>query len=94
MDDDFVVDLQLSLLAFNIKKEVCGVSNGFISFFKKYEKKSHNMLSMTLRPRSKNLLLVQEHGVTIVEEYKKQSLFPMLLKCHQILLPMVELELW
>jgi hypothetical protein len=52
------------------------------------------MLSLTLRPRSKSLLLIQEHGVTIVEEYEKQSLFPMLLKCHQILHPMVELELW
>jgi hypothetical protein len=51
------------------------------------------MLSLTLRPRSKNLLLIQEHGLTIVEEYEKQSLFPMLLKCHQILHPMVELEL-
>jgi hypothetical protein len=39
MDDDFVVDLQLSLLAFNIRKEVCGFSNGFVSSFKKYEKK-------------------------------------------------------
>jgi hypothetical protein len=39
MDDDFVVDLQLSLLAFNILKKVCGGSNGFISFLKKYEKK-------------------------------------------------------
>jgi hypothetical protein len=86
----------LSLLAFNIKKEVCGISNGFLSFFNKYEKdKSHNMLSLTLRPRLQNLLLVssiigQEHGVSIVEGYEKQSMFPMLLKCHQILHPMVE----
>ncbi len=59
MDDDFVVALELSLLAFNIKNKVCGVSNGFLSFFKKYDKKrSHDMLSLTLRPRLKNLLLV------------------------------------
>ncbi len=46
MDDDFVVALELSLLAFNIKKYICGVSNGFLSFFKKYDpKKSHDMLS-------------------------------------------------
>jgi hypothetical protein len=38
MDDDFVVDLQLSLLAFNIIKKVCRVSNGFISFKNIYEK--------------------------------------------------------
>jgi hypothetical protein len=28
-NDDFVVALELSMLAFNIRREVCGVFNGF-----------------------------------------------------------------
>ncbi len=32
MDDDFVIILELSLFAFNIKKEVCGVLDYFLSF--------------------------------------------------------------
>jgi hypothetical protein len=47
-----------------------------------------------LDPRFKSLRLIsfvigQKH-VSIVEEYDKQSLFPMLLKCYHILHPMVE----
>jgi hypothetical protein len=47
-----------------------------------------------LNPRFKSLRLVsfvigQEH-VSIVEEYDRFSLFPMLLKCYHILHPMVE----
>jgi hypothetical protein len=47
--DHFVVAQELSLFASNIKKEVPGVLNGFLSFFKKYEgNKTHNMLSLML----------------------------------------------
>jgi hypothetical protein len=74
INDDLVVSLELSLLTSNIKKEVCGVLDGFLLFFKKYEEnKTHNM-SFTLDPRFKNLGLVsfligQKHVVSIMEEY-------------------------
>jgi hypothetical protein len=48
-DDDFVVALELSLLAFNIRREVCGVLDGFLSFFKKYEKNKTNVI-LYVRP--------------------------------------------
>jgi hypothetical protein len=40
IDDDSIVTFELSLLASNIKRKVCGVLDSFISFFKKYEKKN------------------------------------------------------
>jgi hypothetical protein len=39
MDDDCALALELFLFAFNIKKEVCGVLDFFLSFLKKYEEK-------------------------------------------------------
>jgi hypothetical protein len=45
VNDNSIVALELSLLASNIRKEVCGVLDGFLSFFKKYEKnKTHVIL--------------------------------------------------
>jgi len=41
IDDDSIVTFELSLLASNIKRKVCGVLDSFISFLKKYEKKKH-----------------------------------------------------
>jgi hypothetical protein len=38
MDDDGKVILELSLLAFNIKKEVVGILNSFLTFLRIYEK--------------------------------------------------------
>ncbi len=59
INDDFVVALELSLFASNIFKKIHGALNGFLSFFKKYEKnKAHNMLSLMLNPRFKSLRLV------------------------------------
>jgi len=69
----------MPLFASNIRREVCGVLDGFLAFENKYEKnKTHNMLSCILDFRFKSLKLVsfvigQEHGVSIVEEYDKQS---------------------
>jgi DNA-binding Xre family transcriptional regulator len=37
MEDDIVVGLELSMLTFNIRKQVCDVLNGFISFLMKYK---------------------------------------------------------
>jgi hypothetical protein len=39
IDDDSIVAQELSLLAFDIRREVCGILDGFLSFFKKYEGK-------------------------------------------------------
>jgi hypothetical protein len=51
MDDDFAIIFELSLFIFNIKKEVCGVLDSFLSFLRKYEKrKAHNMFSLILDP--------------------------------------------
>jgi hypothetical protein len=50
--DDPILALELSLLTSNIRKEVCGVLNCFLSFFKKYEKnKTNNILSCMLNFR-------------------------------------------
>jgi len=38
IDDDFGITFELSLFASNIKKEVCGVLNSFLSFKKKLKK--------------------------------------------------------
>ncbi len=75
IDDHLGVTLELSLLTSNIKREVCGVLDGFLLFFKNYEKnQTHNMLSLMLNPRFKSLRLVsfligQKHVVSIMEEY-------------------------
>jgi len=67
-----------------------------LSFLRKYEeRRSHNILSLMLDPRFKNLrsvssLIGQEQGISIVQEYDMRSLIPMLLKCHQHLHPIVE----
>ncbi len=87
INDDSVVALELSTLKFSIIREVCGVFNGFLSFFKKYEEdKTHNMLSLMLDSRFKSIRLAyfigQERIISIVEEYDQQSLFLMFLKCY------------
>jgi hypothetical protein len=75
IDDDSIVAQKLSLLASNIRKEVCGVLDSFLSFFKKYKgNKTHNMLSLMLDPRFKSLRLVssligQKQAISIVKEY-------------------------
>jgi hypothetical protein len=37
MEDDSIISYELSLLAFNIRKEVINALNSFLSFLKKYE---------------------------------------------------------
>jgi hypothetical protein len=87
MNDDFGIILELCLFAFNIKKEVCGVLDSFLSFLENYEeRKAHNMFSLMLDPRFKSLHLVfsfigYEQGISIVEGYDQKSLQPMFLKC-------------
>ncbi len=96
IDDDSIVAQELWLLASNIKREVCGVLDGFLSFSKMCEEnKTHNMLSLMLNLRFKSLRLVsfligQKRAISIVEEYDQRSLFPMLLRCYHILHLMAE----
>jgi hypothetical protein len=45
MKKDANVDIELTCLTLNIKMEVCVGLDSFLSFFKQYEKKTHNMLS-------------------------------------------------
>jgi len=77
MDDDIRLSLKLATLTSNIKSKVFGVLDSFISFLKTYEeKKAHNMLSLMLDPRFKNLLLVssyvgKEQIMSIVEQYDR-----------------------
>ncbi len=95
MEDDSIIFNELSLLAFNIRREVINVLDSFLSFLKKYEnKKAHNMISLMLDPRFKSLRIVpsfvgKEQGVVLVQEYDRKSLYPMLVKCHEHLHPLV-----
>jgi hypothetical protein len=59
MDDDSIVNDELSLLASNIKREVINVLDFFLSFLKVYdERKTHNMISLMLNPKYKSLHII------------------------------------
>jgi hypothetical protein len=66
---------------FNIRREVCGVLDSFISILTKYKNKNtHNMISLMLNPRLKNLHIISsfvgyEQGVNLVEEYDRKFLY-------------------
>jgi hypothetical protein len=98
MDDDSIISDELSLLASNIRMEVINVLDSFLSFLKVYDKKkTHNMISLILDPKYKGLRIIssfvgREQGVALVEEYDKKSLYPMLVKCHEHLHPLVRSE--
>jgi len=98
MDDDSIINDELSLLASNIRMEVINVLDSFFSLLKVYDKKkTHNMISFMLDPKYKSLRIVssfvgKEQGVVLVEEYGKKSLYPMLVKCHEHLHPLVRSE--
>jgi hypothetical protein len=70
----------------------------FISFLMKCKnKKTHNMISLMLDPRFKNLCIVssfveQDQSVSFVVKYDKKSLYPMLVKCHEHLHPLIRLD--
>ncbi len=96
IDDDSRITFELSLFASNIRREVCSVLDFFLSFLRKYEEsKVHNMLSLMLDLRFKSFRLVssfigREESVSIVDEYDRRTLYPMLLKCYHHLHPMIE----
>jgi hypothetical protein len=74
------------------------VLNFFLSLLKKYEnKKAHNMISLMLNITFKSLRIVssfvgREQGVALVKKYDKKTLYPMLVKCHEHLHPLVRLN--
>jgi hypothetical protein len=62
------------------------------------KKETHDMLSLILDPRFKNLRLVSsfiswKEVVFIVKDYDKQCLFPMLLKWHHAFHLLLEFEI-
>ncbi len=89
IDDDSIINDEISLLAFNIGREVVNVLDSFLSILKVYDKKkAHNMISLMLDPKYKSLCIAssfigREQGVALVEEYDRKSLYPMLVKCHE-----------
>jgi hypothetical protein len=55
IDDDSIVAHELSLFPSNIRREICGILNSFLSFFKKHEgNKAHNMLSLMWKSMTNN----------------------------------------
>jgi hypothetical protein len=95
MEDDLIIVDELVLLVFNIRKEVCGVLDSFLSFLMKYEnKKTHNMIFVMLDPRFKSLQILSSFvgwgkGVSLVEKYDRKSLYHMLVKCYEHLHPLI-----
>jgi hypothetical protein len=95
MDDDSIVIDELFLLFSNIRREVINVLDSFLSFFKICDNtKAHNMVSLMLNPRFKILCIISsfvgmEQDVVLVKEYDRKSLYPMLVKCHEHLHPLV-----
>jgi hypothetical protein len=80
MEEDSNVAFELICLASNIRKEVCGVINSFLSFLKKFnERKIHYMFALMLDTRFlKNCLVFSfighDQGITIIEQYDTISL--------------------
>jgi hypothetical protein len=59
MEEDLVITDELALLVFNIRMEVCGVLDSFLSFLTKYEnRKTNNMIFLMLNPRFKSLQII------------------------------------
>jgi hypothetical protein len=77
-DDDFGLNIELGAFAKNIKKEVIGVIDFFLTFLTKYnEKRMHNMLALLLDFKFESLKLIYsfigcEHRVTIAKEYDRK----------------------
>jgi len=94
MDEDFVA-LELSLLASNIKKEVCGMLDYLIlSFLEDIEKEKLKHAFIDIRFTIKKFSFgVCEQNISIVEEYDKKSLHSILLKHYHYLHLLVDCEI-
>jgi hypothetical protein len=67
MNNDSIVNDELSLLASNIKREVINVLDFFLSFLKVYDKrKIHNMIFLMLDPKYKNFHLLEGSKVLLL----------------------------
>jgi hypothetical protein len=88
IDDDIRFSLELTTFTFNIKSKVFGVLDSFLSLLRTYEKKkTHNFLSLMLDLKFlKNCLVFsyvdKKQGVSIMEQYDKRALYPMLVKSY------------
>jgi hypothetical protein len=84
----------LFLFTSNIRREVCGVLDYFLSFQIKYEeRKTHNMFFMLhLKVFVWYLLLLAKTKmeIYIVNEYDRRTLYHMILKCYHHLHPMTK----
>jgi hypothetical protein len=96
MEDDMLWLWSYVCLLSTIRKQICDVLNGFLSFLTKYEeKKACNMLFLMLDPRFQSLELVSsliKQGIFMVEDYDRPSLLSMLLKCHHVFHLVLEFE--
>jgi hypothetical protein len=99
MDDDNNFTFEFSLLGSNIKKEVCGVFDYFLSFLKRNdERKIHNMFLLMLYSQFMNFRFMSsfvghEQGISILEVCDKKSLHLTFLKCYHCLYPMPNYEI-
>jgi hypothetical protein len=95
MEEASIADDELTSFAFSIRKEVCVVLESSFSFLRKFEKKKeNNMFSLMLDPKFKSLHLVssfigRQQGVFVVEEYDSKFFYPILLKYHHHLHPLI-----
>jgi hypothetical protein len=86
VDHDSSLDVEIRIFARNMKREVVGVIDSFLSSLTKYDKKRvHNMLALMLDLKFKSLRLISyfigcELEVAIVIKYDKKLLFLMFLK--------------
>jgi len=91
MEEESIIVDELTSLAFNIEKGICGVKV-FPFFFER--NKAHKMIFLMLDPMFKSFSLMssfvgKKQRVAIVEKYARKSLYPMLLKCDH---PLVEIK--
>jgi len=95
MDDDPIITSELAFMTSSIKREVSWASDSFFSFLTKYEnRKAYYMISLMLDVKFKSLCMVssfvgQEQSVNLVEVHDKESLYSMLVKCHEHLHPLI-----
>jgi hypothetical protein len=89
VEDESSFANELTLLASNIRKEVCDLLIFFLSFLRKYkEKKTHNMVPLMLDPRFKSLHIISSFvgrdQEVVVKEYDEKSLYLMLVNVMNI----------
>ncbi len=82
-----------------MQKQVVTIRQPFLSFLLSFqERKAHNMLSMMLDARSKNLRLVihyvgKEKATLIASEYDMYVLFPLLVHVYKFFNPFITSEI-